>query len=213
MAETNFFKDLYSVDMSAKVKQKNGLSYAPWAASWAEVKKRFPNAKYELLEQVIQTDTEGNTIRSRPWFDDGRTGWVKVKVTINDVSQTESLPILDYKNKPIAAEAITSSDANKSFKRCLAKACACCGGIGLYLYEGEDIPEATANVQKYIQEIDKIYIAKKKSGFTDDDLLKVIEEIIGAETGGNYRSCDNEDQLKSVKTKLMGLRKIPAKKG
>lgn len=63
-------------------------------------------------------DDKGNT---RPWFDDGRTGWVKTGVTINDMELIEELPIMDFRNKSIPADSITSTDANKSIQRSLTK--------------------------------------------------------------------------------------------
>ena len=52
----------------------------------------------------------------------------------------EYLPIMDYKNKSISLENITSFDVNKSIQRSLTKALAR-HGLGLYLYAGEDLPE------------------------------------------------------------------------
>ena len=43
MAEKSVFQTLYDIDVSDKVKQKNGLNYLSWASAWAEVKKAFPN--------------------------------------------------------------------------------------------------------------------------------------------------------------------------
>ena len=130
--KTNYFKTLYDIDVSSKVSDKNGLSYLSWASAWAEVKKKFPDATYCVYE-----NPDG-----RFWFDDGKTGWVKTGVTINGIEAIERLPIMDHRNKAIEAENIKSTDANKAVQRSITKACGR-HGLGLYLYEGEDLPEAT----------------------------------------------------------------------
>ena len=106
MAE-NYFKKLYDIDVSNKKKSKNGLNYISWAAAWSEVKKIFPDATFKIYEQLIRiTETSDNTetVREieRPWFDDGKTGWVKTGVTINGIEHIEELPIMDFKNKSIS---------------------------------------------------------------------------------------------------------------
>ena len=47
---------------------------------------------------------------------------------------------MDYRNKSILLEDITSFDVNKSIQRSLTKALAR-HGLGLYIYAGEDLPE------------------------------------------------------------------------
>ncbi len=48
---------------------------------------------------------------------------------------------MDYKNKSILLENITSFDVNKAIQRSLTKALAR-HGLGLYIYAGEDLPES-----------------------------------------------------------------------
>ena len=48
---------------------------------------------------------------------------------------------MDFKNKSIPLESITSFDVNKAIQRSLTKACAR-HGLGLYIYAGEDLPES-----------------------------------------------------------------------
>ena len=61
---------------------------------------------------------------------------------------------MDFRNKAIAADAITSTDANKSIQRSLTKACAR-HGLGLYIYEGEDLPEEVKKEEKKKAEKEK----------------------------------------------------------
>lgn len=130
MEQKNYFTELNSIDVNDKVEKKNGLTYLSWAYAWGEVKKRYPDANYKVYE----------TLDGCIYFTDGRTGWVKTGVIINDIEHIEYLPIMDYKNKSIPLEQITSFDVNKTIQRSLTKAVAR-HGLGLYIYAGEDLPE------------------------------------------------------------------------
>ena len=176
MAE-NYFTLLYGTDVSDKIKQKNGLKYISWAVAWAEIKKIHPDAFYTVYNQhfKLTTGEEGNlteTEYDRPWFDDGRTGWVRVGVTVNGLEHAVELSIMNHKNQPIAANEITSATANNSKQRALAKACAE-HGIGLYVYEGEDLPES---VKKEKEEQEKK--EKKEKEEQDKELKKQKDELL-----------------------------------
>lgn len=127
----NYFKKLNDINVNEHVEKKNGLTYLSWAWAWAEVKKLFPDATY-----TIYKNADG-------WFyhTDGKTCWVETGVTINGIEHIEYLPVMDYKNRSIAVTDVTSFDVNKAIQRSLTKACAR-HGLGLYIYAGEDLPEA-----------------------------------------------------------------------
>ncbi len=127
--DKNYFTELYNIDVHGKIKQKNGLNYVPWAAAWAELKKIHPDAIYTIAGQIFNTTEtiDGKTKTTsyiRKWFDDGKSGWVEVTVTVGDVAHTVMLPIMDLRNKSIPADDITVSEANKAIMRALTKACA-----------------------------------------------------------------------------------------
>lgn len=126
----NYFVDLNSVNVNEHTEKKNGLTYLSWAWAWGEVKKRHPDASYTVYE-------DGNGCI---YWTDGRTCWVKTGVTINGIEHIEYLPVMDFKNRSIPLEQITSFDVNKAIQRSLTKACAR-HGLGLYIYAGEDLPE------------------------------------------------------------------------
>ena len=128
--EKNYFELLNSINVSDKTEKKNGLTYLSWAWAWGEVKKIFPNANYKIYE----TESGVN------YWDDGRTAWVKTGVIVNEIEHIEYLPIMDFRNKSILIENITSFDVNKAIQRSLTKAVAR-HGLGLYIYAGEDLPE------------------------------------------------------------------------
>ena len=132
--ENNYFIELNKIDVNDKIEKKNGLSYLSWAYAWGELKKRFPNATYKIYENTLPNGYVVN------YFTDGKTSYVKTSVTVNDIEHIEELPVMDYRNKSIPLEAMTSFDVNKAIQRSLTKAVAR-HGLGLYIYAGEDLPE------------------------------------------------------------------------
>jgi hypothetical protein len=145
------FNTLNSIDVNSKVEKKSGLTYLSWAYAWAEVKKLYPSAHYE-----IQRNIDG-----LPYVYDKNTGYmVSTIVTIDDVSHEMWLPVMDGANKAMKAEsyeyatkygnkvveAATMFDINKTLMRCLTKNLAM-HGLGLYIYAGEDLPEETTQTQ------------------------------------------------------------------
>ena len=54
---------------------------------------------------------------------------------------------MDYRNKSILLESLTSFDVNKTIQRSLTKALAR-HGLGLYIYAGEDLPEDLKKEEK-----------------------------------------------------------------
>lgn len=130
-AQPSVFATLSAINCNDHTETKNGLTYLSWAWAWHHIKKHYPLAFYTIYE----------TPEGRPYFDDGRTAWVKTGVTIEGIEHIEYLPIMDYNNKSITIDRITSFDMNKSIQRSLTKACAR-HGLGLYIYAGEDLPDA-----------------------------------------------------------------------
>jgi len=209
MPDKSIFETLNNVDVSNKVKEKGGLTYLSWSSAWAEVKKKYPEATYKIIPQ---TDESGNT---RFWHDDGKTGWVEVCVTIEDISHTEVLAIMDFKNKSIPAENITSVDANKSLKRCLVKALAM-HGLGLYIYEGEDLPEEASKLLDLQNEVAEL--AKKKSSLSDkakDESITCCKEaekeanpdVDDELITGKIANINDVTILENLKKRLLKVRK------
>lgn len=126
----NYFQKLNSINVNDKTEQKNGLTYLSWAWAWGEVKKLFPDATYTIYENEAGWN----------YHTDGRTAWVKTGVTVNGIEHIEMLPVMDFKNRSIPLDQITSFDVNKAIQRSLTKAVAR-HGLGLYIYAGEDLPE------------------------------------------------------------------------
>ena len=131
MSEKSVFAVLSEIDITDKLKQKNGMKYLPWSSAWAITKELFPDATY-----VVNKTVEGCL-----YHNDGKTCWVEVSVTITGETQTEQLAVMNHRNQAIAFDEVTSTDANKSIKRCLVK-CLALFGLGLSLWNGEELNDA-----------------------------------------------------------------------
>lgn len=149
----SIFETLNSINVNEHTEQKNGLTYLSWAWAWMEIKKHYPTAFYTIYENA-----DGLFYHT-----DGKTAWVKTGVTIDGLEHIEYLPVMDFKNKSISIDNITSVDVNKTIQRSLTKACAR-HGLGLYVYAGEDLPEEEkAENKKQVEKISKAYLNTIKS--------------------------------------------------
>jgi hypothetical protein len=118
------YAELRKINVNEHVEKKNGLSYLSWA--WA-------------VDQLMQLDETANWEYAEP-KQFGDTLMVFCTVEAFGRKRTAQLPVMDYKNK-----AIPNPDAfqvNTAMQRCLAKAISL-HGIGLYIYAGEDLPDAS----------------------------------------------------------------------
>ena len=168
----NYFMELNSVDVSEKIEKKGKLTYLSWAWAWGELKKRHPDA----------TSTVYETENGMNYFNDGKTAWVKVGVTVNGIEHIEYLPVMDMGNqKSMPLERVTSWDVNKAIQRAITKAIAR-HGLGLYIYAGEDLPEEPKKGKK--SEEDTISFGTASAGDmpTTDEPLPF--DVGGEETPG-----------------------------
>ena len=143
---TNFaekFKELNSRDVSDHVEKKNGLNYLSWAYVQQELTKEDPNYTEKVIEFPYPDSTDENFFV--PYLKTNEGYMVCVELTVFGVTKREWLPVLDYRNKPVAIGSSTAIfDINKAIKRCMVK-CAAKFGLGNYLYLGEDAPDASDN--------------------------------------------------------------------
>lgn len=169
------FETLFEINVNDHIEKKKDLTYLSWPYAWAEVKKKYPSATYKI-------HLFGE--KQLPYVFDESTGYmVFTSVTIENLTHTMWLPVMDSANKTmkstsytyntkfkkdILVEAATMFDVNKAIMRCLVKNLAMFG-LGLYIYSGEDLPEVEtekisikdANILKdiirKIDDGDKIY--------------------------------------------------------
>ena len=129
--EKSVFEVLNAIDCSEHIEKKNGLTYLSWAWAWQILKKHYPASVYTIYESADGLN----------YHTDGRTCWVKTGVTVEGIEHIEYLPVMDFRNASILVDKVTSFDVNKAIQRSLTKAVAR-HGLGLYIYAGEDLPDA-----------------------------------------------------------------------
>ena len=127
------YNELRKINVNEHTEKKNGLTYLSWAWAWSEVLKVDPTANYEV-EQFPHPDDARRTL---PYQELGGSCMVWVSVTMFGKTVKVQLPVLDYRNKCIAAP--NAFEINTSIMRCLTKGIAM-HGLGLYIYAGEDLP-------------------------------------------------------------------------
>lgn len=149
MENKDVFSTLNAINVNEHVEKKNtgkaSLSYLSWSWAWAEVKKKYPNASYEIVKFE----------NGLPYSYDPKTGYMcYTRVTIDNITHEMWLPVMDSHNEAMLdhertvktkyseykVPACTMFDVNKTIMRCLTKNLAMFG-LGLYIYAGEDLPE------------------------------------------------------------------------
>jgi DNA-directed RNA polymerase subunit RPC12/RpoP len=166
------FQELYSLNVNEYVEKKQGLSYLTWSYAWAEFKKIYPDATYE-----VKKDESG-----RCYFGDEQIGYmVYTSVTAGGLTYEMWLPVMDNNNKAMklnaytystrggekSVEAVSMFDINKAVMRCLVKNLAMFG-LGLYIYAGEDLPEDI-----------KEYVCTECGAVTDSNMAQRTQNAFG----------------------------------
>lgn len=145
------FDALYNMNLGDKVEKKDNLSYLTWSEAWKAFREVYPSATFRV---ITNPDTK------LPYFVDPNVGiMVFTEVTADDLTLTMFLPVMNSSNRAMklepynyqvwdkqnrryverTCEAATMFDVNKTIMRCLVKNLALYG-LGLKLYQGEDIP-------------------------------------------------------------------------
>lgn len=183
----NYFTQLNNINVSEHTEQKNGLTYLSWAWAWGELKKAHPDANYTIYE-----NKDGLFYHT-----DGKTAWVKTGVTVNGIEHIEYLPVMDFRNKSIPLDNITSFDVNKAIQRSLTKAVAR-HGLGLYIYAGEDLPEEPTQTPA-----EKAKATREANKAKCDDLKETAQKTIDW-LKGLKRDLTTEESIK-IDTLLKSL--------
>jgi DNA-directed RNA polymerase subunit RPC12/RpoP len=101
------FQELYSLNVNEYVEKKNDLSYLSWAYAWAEFKKIYPDATYE-----VKKDENG-----RCYFGDENIGYmVYTSVTAGGLTYEMWLPVMDGANKSMMLKEYTYTVKNSKFQ-------------------------------------------------------------------------------------------------
>lgn len=142
MEKQNYFKKLSDINVKGLAEKKGNFNYLSWANAWALVKEAHPTTQRVVYESQ-QTEL--------PYFTDGKTASVKVGVSVNGIEHIDYLPIMDFRNKSISIDKLTSMDVNTAIQRSTAKAIAM-HGLGIAIYKGEDL----VNIATPTQETPKV---------------------------------------------------------
>jgi len=191
--QKSIYNTLSSLSIKGKVERKGNLDYLSWANAWAMLKENYPNAQRTVYEH----DHTGLS-----YFTDGRTAYVKVGITINDLEHIDMLPVMDFRNNSIPVDKLTSMDVNKAVQRSTAKAIAM-HGLGLSLWTGEDVPELVAPApKKATKKALKVGDAnwKKVEMWLKANSAKKIDEVMKTLSDGY-----SESSLKSAKKAIEKL--------
>ena len=128
------YAELRKVDVSKHIEKKGRFSYLSW--SWAV------DTLLQHCESATWTYADPMTLPD---------GSMMVFCTVRAFGKemTAQLPVLDFKNQAIKNP--NTMQLNTAMQRCLAKAISL-HGIGLYIYQGEDLPEGDV-----LERIENIY--------------------------------------------------------
>lgn len=234
MAENNYFYRLYSIPTVGKTDKKKNLDYLPWATAWSMIKSEFPDASYEIVKfDCIQKKTitkkinenttetiETETKTKIPYVVTGEGIVVFTNVTVNGITHEMHLTVMDGANKAMKdipyeystkdgvkkVIAATMFDISKTIMRCLVKNIAM-HGIGINIYEGDEISAPISDMAKIKAEITEI--VKKKtalSEFANDKVMEILDSL-GEDINKNYNLVDDIDVLKDLKKRLQAVRK------
>ena len=176
-SKEHYFKVLRKHDLAELIAKKGQFSYLSWADAVDVLRQLKPESTWRVIK-------------------DEQTGWpytvtesgcfVEVEVTVDDIPLSQIHPILDNRNQTI--EKPNAFQVNTSIQRCLAKAIAL-HGLGLYLYRGEDLPDADGLTKEQNDELAKI-LSKIEDGELVGDINKKVAS--GKINSRNYEACKNK---------------------
>lgn len=182
----NKFKDFYKIDISKHTEKKGKYTYLSWAFAWKFIKEQYEDASFVVHEY-----------NDAPYMKTELGYFVKVSVTANNITHSQTHPVLDFQNNPMTSP--TSFDINKSIQRCLAKAIAL-HGLGLGLWINEDIcdsqSEQPKTEYKKVESQNNTQQAQKpkKEEMSKEDINKLKEQI--------HKLCENmspDEKRESIK--------------
>jgi hypothetical protein len=187
VTETNYFTELNAINVNKHVEKKGQFNYLSWAYAVAELLKRHPNATWEIIEY-----------NGLPYNETPLGFFVKVAVTVNNVTRSQIHPVLDNNNRPIVKP--TSFQINTSIQRCLVKAISL-HGLGLYIYAGEDLPDGAESTT---ESEEKTKEAEKEADRSGDSAIKSKWGLLAGNLDGY------EEGIKKLRNKGMTWAQIEA---
>lgn len=175
MTEQPLFQQLNSMNVNDHVEKKQGLSYLAWSYAHQELMKIDPN--YEMKIHEYPHPEVANEQYFVPYLASPEGYSVTVSITLKGLTKTETLPVLDFKNKSVPYKQADMFQINKTYKRAFVKAAAL-HGIGLYIYHGEDAPDESENLrQELMNEIQRFtdLLTTKGTEITPDEVKQKFQ--------------------------------------
>ena len=177
----HYFEVLRKHNVSKYMEKKGQFNYLSWAYAVEELRKLKPNATWRVIK-----DENGFPYTSTP-----AGHFVEVEVTVDDISLSQIHPVLDHRNQTI--EQPNAFQINTSIQRCLAKAIAL-HGLGLYIFRGEDLPEANPLNEEQLKVIGSLLKQVDDDAFT---------ELVNSRINNNKVNQTNYNEVVSkLKSKL-----------
>lgn len=174
------FESLKSLKLNRLVKKKGNFDYLSWAHAWEIMKKNDPKAKVEVREYEHHKVLSGQhqdflVTEMKPYMIDSSGAYVTVDVTLNFITESETMPVLDYRNQPVIQP--NAMQINSATKRCFVKALAL-HGVGLYIYQGEDIPTPPRITEKQLTMLDETLTTffEEKGEDVTEDMVRFVNK-------------------------------------
>lgn len=227
-----FLDKMSKIDVKPYLFTKNNMLYLPWSRCEELLKLNAPDALLteitfpteKFISSPARETKEGKeyathvTTVQMPYFTDGKTAFVKVKLEIPSVEICceTTLPIMDFKNQSIPIEKITMNDVNKSLKRCMVKCVAEGTLLGIGLWHKEETSESAAienvkNAEKALTAIET-FKAKIAEGYDRDKLVSFLKANYGTSNPQTIKDADKLNQLKADLDNLKAEDFKPSKK-
>jgi hypothetical protein len=202
------WETLSAINVNENIEKKNGFSYLSWSWAWATLMDHYPDSVFYFENQRGENGVLNNDGVIR--YQDG-TAEVRCVMTVEDISHTMWLPVMDYKNQAIKNP--NARDINDAKMRCLVKAMSLFG-LGLYIYAGEDLPDASKQKPAPAAADPVAGLADEKS-----QLLKAVTEAATLDDlkaaftkASKYARNRNDDVLFAEVTKTKDARKAALSK-
>ena len=197
------FKKLNALDITPYLKTKQSMKYLPWSQCYTILSTHFDNWNYDLIK-----NPEGLL-----YFNDGKTCWVETSITIEGITRSEHLAVMDHRNTAVSVEDVRMTDVQKSIKRCFVKNAALFG-LGLSLWVNEDYSELGRQAKEaedreetalkiLRKQIVEICTEKKNLGIPPKEMYAIIAKYANGQQNPNkiadVESCEKAiEELKTL---------------
>ena len=228
----DFLEKMSKIDVKPYLFVKGSQLYLPWSRCEELLKLNAPDAilteitfpTEKFITSPVRETKDGReyathvTTTEMPYFTDGKTAFVKVKLEIPSVEIVceTTLPIMDFKNQSIPIEKITMNDVNKSLKRCMVKCVAEGTLLGIGLWHKIETSEMAAienvkNAEKANTAIET-FKAKIDEGYDRNKLVSWLKINYGTSNPQTIKDADKLNQLKADLDNLKAEDFKPSKK-